>query len=52
MVHYVCSICGHIYEEDKGEPECRVPPGTSFSELPEEYRCPVCGAAAALFRVG
>lgn len=29
---WVCSVCGYIYDGD-----------TPFEELPEDYKCPVCG---------
>jgi rubredoxin len=37
-----CSLCGHIYNSDKGD--AGVEPGTLFSEVPNDWRCPVCGA--------
>jgi flavin reductase (DIM6/NTAB) family NADH-FMN oxidoreductase RutF/rubredoxin len=33
---YKCSVCGHIYDE-KVE-------GVKFSDLPDTWKCPVCGA--------
>ncbi len=32
---YVCTVCGYVYDEEKEE----VP----FSELPEDWECPLCG---------
>ena len=31
---YVCKVCGFVLEED---------------ELPEDYKCPMCGATADMF---
>lgn len=41
---YVCSVCGYIYDPEKGDPEGNVKAGTRFEELPAEWVCPVCGA--------
>lgn len=44
MASYVCNVCGYIYDPAEGDPEFRVPPGTAWEELPEDWVCPVCGA--------
>jgi flavin reductase (DIM6/NTAB) family NADH-FMN oxidoreductase RutF/rubredoxin len=41
---YVCTVCGYIYDPEKGDPEGNVKAGTRFEELPAEWVCPVCGA--------
>jgi flavin reductase (DIM6/NTAB) family NADH-FMN oxidoreductase RutF/rubredoxin len=41
---YICRICGHIYRPEEGDPTAGIPPGTSFSDLPDDFRCPVCNA--------
>lgn len=41
---YVCTVCGYIYDPEKGDPEGNVKAGTPFEELPAEWVCPVCGA--------
>ena len=38
---YVCSICGHVYDEAKE----KVP----FAQLPDDWTCPSCGAEKAMF---
>ncbi|MDD1684639.1 MAG: rubredoxin [Methanoregula sp.] len=50
MTRYVCMICGHEYSPDKGEPSQKIPPGMPFSVLPDDWTCPVCGAAKKQFR--
>ncbi|MCQ2385970.1 MAG: rubredoxin [Clostridia bacterium] len=40
---YVCKVCGYEYDEDKGDPDNNVEPGTSFDDLPEDFECPTCG---------
>ncbi|MDH7509650.1 MAG: rubredoxin [Methanolinea sp.] len=50
MDSYMCTICGHIYNPDRGEPDMGIPPGIDFSQLPGDWKCPVCKAAPGLFR--
>jgi rubredoxin len=47
---YQCSICGYIYDPAKGDPGSGVAPGTAFSDLPEGWVCPMCGAAKSDFK--
>jgi rubredoxin len=44
MERYKCVICGYIYDPEQGEPSEGIKPGISFSDLPVDYKCPVCGA--------
>ena len=44
MEKFKCVVCGYIYDPDEGDPSSGIQPGTSFSELPADYICPVCGA--------
>lgn len=39
---YVCKMCGWIYDEEQGDPEHGIAPGTAFADLPEDFECPVC----------
>ena len=41
MHKWVCSICGYVYDEEKE--------GRPFSELPEDWVCPLCGAEKSAF---
>jgi len=47
---YTCSICGYQYNPEEGDPTAGIPPGTSFEDLPEDYKCPVCNADKEYFR--
>lgn len=40
---YICDICGYVYDEELGDPENGIEPGTEFDELPEDFECPLCG---------
>lgn len=44
MESYKCSLCGYIYDPAEGEPLNGIDAGTMFSELPDDYLCPICGA--------
>lgn len=47
---YYCLPCGYIYSPADGDPDEGIPPGTPFSEVPEDiWICPVCGATKDLF---
>jgi rubredoxin len=50
MTTYICQICGHEYNPQKGEPTQNILPETSFSALPADWVCPVCGAEKRLFK--
>lgn len=39
---YICSICGYVYDEKRGEPHRGIKTGTKFEDLPDDYTCPVC----------
>jgi rubredoxin len=41
MARYECSVCGFIYNEEKE--------GKKWEELPDDWTCPVCGAAKCTF---
>jgi flavin reductase (DIM6/NTAB) family NADH-FMN oxidoreductase RutF/rubredoxin len=46
---YICNICGFQYDPAEGDPAMGIPPGTSFEDLPEDYRCPICNASKDYF---
>ena len=50
MAKFVCSICGYIYDEAKGILEAGIAPGTKWEDLPEDWVCPLCGAAKSEFK--
>ncbi len=49
---YQCQTvnCGYIYNPDKGDRKGKIPPGTPFEDLPDDWRCPICGATKAMFK--
>lgn len=40
---YECRSCGYVYEPNKGDSKGDISPNTPFENLPEQWRCPVCG---------
>jgi len=49
MKKYTCSVCGYVYDEEKGDSDGGIAPGTKFVDLPDTWVCPVCGASKADF---
>ncbi|HMK16459.1 MAG TPA: rubredoxin, partial [Methanomicrobiales archaeon] len=49
MAAWLCQVCGYVYDEEKGEPLTGTPPGTRFGDLPEDWKCPVCGSGKEVF---
>lgn len=46
---YECRTCGYIYEPTKGDDKAKIAAGTPFTELPNNWRCPICGAKTSQF---
>ena len=49
---YQCQTvnCGYIYNPDKGDRKGKISKGTSFDDLPDDWKCPVCGATKKMFK--
>lgn len=45
----LCSHCRRIYDESKGCPSSGIAVGTSWEEVPFDWRCPDCGAPKGCF---
>ncbi|MGC9977236.1 MAG: rubredoxin [Syntrophales bacterium] len=50
MSKYLCEICGYLYDPEEGDPSEGIPAGTPFEKLPDNWRCPVCGADKTMFK--
>jgi len=48
---YVCSVCGYVYDPEKGDPDSGIAPGTRFEDIPDSWVCPVCGAEKSMFEL-
>ena len=49
MAKYVCDICNWEYDEAAGLPDQGIAPGTKWENLPEDSKCPLCGAPKEMF---
>lgn len=49
MEKYVCLLCGYVYDPAEGDKDNDIAPNTPFNDLPEDYKCPVCGAGKSQF---
>jgi rubredoxin len=44
-----CFFCGFVYDEALGLPDEGIAPGTSWENIPDDWKCPACGTAKAEF---
>ena len=51
MKKYRCTECGYIYDPAKGDPDSGIMPGTAFEDIPNNWRCPICGSEKSNFEV-
>ena len=49
MERWVCDPCGYVYDPAEGDPDNGVAPGTAWTDVPEDWVCPVCGADKSQF---
>lgn len=50
MKKYECEVCGYIYDPAVGDPEHNIAPGTPFSQLPDDWECPLCNVGKDQFK--
>lgn len=48
---YQCSSCMTIYDENYGDTESGLAPGTPFPKLPPDYTCPLCDSPKSAFKL-
>lgn len=46
---FICRACGLIYDEEKGDADSGLAPGTRFEDIPDDWECPLCGVVKADF---
>ncbi|HMO74632.1 MAG TPA: rubredoxin [Sphingopyxis sp.] len=49
MKKWMCMNCGWIYEQELGDPEGGIEPGTAWEDIPDDWKCPDCGSLKAEF---
>ena len=49
---YQCQVsnCGYVYDPDRGDAKGKIPAGTAFKDLPDDWQCPHCGSSKKTFR--
>lgn len=50
-MRFLCTNCGHIYDESLWEIELDIEPGTCIDEIQEDVHCPVCDGSFDDFSV-
>lgn len=50
MKKYECTVCGYIYDEEAGDPDSGIAPGTKWDDIPDDWVCPVCGVGKDDFK--
>ncbi len=50
MQKYVCEFCGYEYDPEIGDPDSGIAPGTAFEDIPDDWKCPVCGVGKENFQ--
>ena len=52
MTVYQCQMasCGYMYMPAKGDRKGKISAGTPFNELPDTWKCPLCGATKTAFK--
>ena len=43
------AFCGWVYDPEMGDRDGGIKPGTPFEDIPDDWVCPVCGAAKSDF---
>ncbi|NJJ56067.1 MULTISPECIES: FAD-dependent oxidoreductase [unclassified Pseudomonas] len=46
---FICRACGLIYDEEQGDPDSGLVPGTRFEDIPDDWECPLCGVTKVDF---
>jgi hydroxylamine reductase len=49
MAKWDCLACDYVYDEEKGDPDNGIEPGTLFEDIPEDWLCPVCFVGKNMF---
>ena len=50
LQRWLCEACGLVYDEAVGDADSGIAPGTRFEDIPDDWRCPICGVGKTDFR--
>ncbi|WP_428353090.1 rubredoxin [Methyloprofundus sp.] len=48
---YRCMECERLYDEEQGDPDSGLAPGTLWEDIPDDWVCPICGAPKSFFKL-
>ncbi len=51
MRSYRCTVCGYVYDPELGDIENCVDSWTPFEDVPDTWKCPVCGNKKTMFEI-
>ncbi len=51
MSKWECIVCGWVYDEEKGDPDSGIAPGTKWEDIPDDWLCPDCGVGKEDFEL-
>jgi rubredoxin len=49
MERWACTVCGYVYIPEIGHRKSGILPGTKWEDIPQYWRCPLCGAGKNQF---
>lgn len=49
MEKFACPACDYVYDPAVGCPEQGIAPGTAWSDVSDDFVCPVCGVGKGSF---
>ena len=44
-----CTVCGYTYNEELGDVDHDLAPGTKWEDVPDDWECPDCGVGKSDF---
>ncbi|MCK4362197.1 MAG: rubredoxin [Dehalococcoidia bacterium] len=47
---YECSVCGYVYDPERGDPDGDIAPVIPFEKLPVDWVCPIYRASKDDFK--
>ena len=50
MAEYKCTICGYVYDTEKGESRRDFAAWTAWEDVTDYFRWPLCGAVKNMFK--
>lgn len=48
---WLCNECGYVYNEELGDADHGLAPGTRWEDVPEDWECPDCGMPKSDFEM-